>query len=333
MITPPTRISLGRLNTPLQLLERFDTGMDLPRIWVKRDDLTGSGLSGNKVRKLEFCIAEAIESGADTLIACGGIQSNQCRAVAIAGAELGLSVHLVLRGEENSHNTGNLLLDRICGATITYISADDYRSRIWPIMNAIADEYATRGRKAYPMGPGASNELGMWGYISACEELKRDFAEHQIDPRYVVLPTGTTGTQSGLILGSRLHKLNFNTLGIAVSGSVDSLKAKIEKDLIRWKDRFSPTTNVLGLYNEILGEYGGPGYGIAEPHIYELITRLATSTGIILDPVYTAKAFFGLLEERAKGRFSDAEDIVFIHTGGIFGLMAQSHLFSSSQIE
>ena len=323
----PSRRHLGRLQTPLVRLERFDPGFLTPRIWIKRDDLTGCGVSGNKVRKLEFCLAEALDKGCDTLIACGGVQSNLCRAVALLGAELGLKVHLVLRGEGTEPRTGNLFLDYLSGARITYVGADDYRSRIWPIMNAIADDYAKAGHKAYAMGPGASNEMGMWGYIVASEELKSDFAAAGITPGYVILPTGTTSTQSGLVLGSRLYDLAYKVVGISVGGSGTTLETKVQKDLVRWRDRFSPTQNVDGLHVQILDGYAVPGYGKADAHIFSLIADVARATGILLDPVYTAKGFHGMLTEAKRGRFSDAQDIVFVHTGGVFGLMAQSQNF------
>lgn len=319
----PPRIRLAQLPTPFQPLRRYVTEFERPRIWIKRDDMTGSAISGNKVRKLEYCIADAIDKGCDTLITCGGVQSNLCRAVALLGAQLGLHVHLVLRGEGDEQRDGNLFLAYLAGADFTYVSAQDYRTRLWPIMNDLADGYAARGHKAYAMGPGASNEVGLWGYLAAAEELKADFDREQIEPGYIVVPTGTTGTVAGLLLGTRIHGISARILGISVGGSGAVLETKLPKDFERWRQRYDPDQDVTRLHADIIDGYAGEGYGKASPAVFQLIIDLARTEGLVLDPVYTAKGFLGMLSEARLGRFADTNDIVFIHTGGIFGLFAQ----------
>jgi D-cysteine desulfhydrase len=323
----PPRRSLALLPTPLHLLERFPTGFQRPRIWIKRDDLTGAALSGNKVRKLEFCVGDALEQKSDVLITCGGSQSNLCRAVALVGAQLGLRVHLALRGEPTEHPDGNLFLAQLAGAAVTYVSAEDYRSRIWPVMNEIAARYASDGHRPYAMGPGASNEVGLWGYLMAAEELRTDFETHGISPGALIVATGTTSTVSGLLLGTRVFGLRAEVLGITVGGAGATLETKVVKDLVRWQTRYDPGQSVEGLQARILDGYVGPGYGRAEPHIYALIAQMARTEGILLDPVYTAKAFHGLLEETRRGRFDGCDDIVFVHTGGLFGLFPHRNDF------
>ena len=321
LIAQPPRLSLARLPTPLHRFERFPFDVDAPRVWIKRDDLTGSALSGNKVRKLEYCLADALKLGCDTLITCGGTQSNLCRAVALAGAQLGLRVHLVLRGEPTDLVTGNLFLDKLAGATITWASAADYRTKIWPIMNSIGDEYAAQGHKAYAMGPGASNEVGLWGYLDAAAELRDDMVRLGIKHARVYLATGTTGTLAGLLLGTRIRSLNAEIVGISVGGSGALLATKVPKDFARWRDRYAPDADVDGLPVKILDGYAGPGYGKAEPHVLAQIAEVARTEGVLLDPVYTGKAFYAMTCELSKEPRCD--DVIFLHTGGIFGLLAQ----------
>ena len=200
----PGRVDLARSGTPLQLLKRFSEQLGGPRIWVKRDDLTGFGLSGNKVRKLEFCIADALAQGCDTLLTCGGNQSNHCRATAVAARLLGLNVHLVLRSDDEPLSDGNLFIDQLLGATITTISKRQYSTDLEQINRDIVADYASRGHKVYTMPVGASDEVGLWGYIAASEELKADFSHHGIAPGHIVCPTGSGGTQAAPIAGQWL---------------------------------------------------------------------------------------------------------------------------------
>ena len=176
MIEWPARIKLAQLPTPLTKLEKFSQRFEDTTVWVKRDELTGTEVSGNKIRKLEFCIAEAQEQSCDTLITCGGIQSNHCRATAILGARLGMKVHLILRGEKPQIPEGNLLMDYLSGAEITYLNQSEWGGHE-ALAAGLQASYQAQGGKAFFIPVGASDEVGLWGYIKASEELQQDFSD------------------------------------------------------------------------------------------------------------------------------------------------------------
>ena len=204
----PRKIDLASTPTPLQYLERASTKWGCGhRLWVKRDDLTGSTLSGNKVRKLEFIAAHAIDNNCDTLITCGGVQSNHCRATAFVGAQLGLDVHLLLRGTEPAERDGNLLLDHLAGATVNHYPPQQYVREIDDLFVQWQTHYAENGRRALAIPTGGSDGIGVWGYIAACEELVVDFQRAAIEQAHIVTASGSGGTQAGLTLGAALHNL------------------------------------------------------------------------------------------------------------------------------
>ena len=211
----PRSVPLASLPTPVQKLERLSEVWEGPSIFVKRDDLTGSGLSGNKVRKLEFSVAEAIDRGADTLITCGGIQSNHARATAVAAVRMGLKPHLVLRGEDVSIGDGNLFIDRLLGCEFTFVTPEVYE-HIDETMEEIAGKLRSEGRKPYIIPEGASNEIGTFGYIRAAEEITRQTAESGLSIDTVLVATGSGGTLGGLLLGKKIFEAAFPPVGINV---------------------------------------------------------------------------------------------------------------------
>lgn len=319
----PSRIELAHLPTPLRPLRRLSRDLGGPTIWLKRDDLTGSGLSGNKVRKLEFSIAEALAQGADTLITCGGLQSNHCRATVVAGAQLGLKVHLVLRGLPAGTPDGNLFLDHLAGAEIATYPPPFYRARLNDIFHGLLEDYQRQGHRAHIIPLGASDPTGLWGYIAAADEMQSDFAKHDFKADHIVCATGSGGTLGGLILGNAIFNLGAQVWGVNVCDDADHFVKKIREDFKGWKEKYLSSVDVESLPINVLDGHVGPGYAQATHEVLETIARVAQTEGIILDPVYTGKAFHGLLDEIAKGRFPGAQNIVFIHTGGIYGLMAQ----------
>lgn len=319
----PRRIALARLPTPLQPLDRLSAELGGPRIWVKRDDLTESGAGGNKVRKLEFVIAEALHRGADTLITCGGLQSNHCRATALMGARLGLSVELVLRGESAGLPDGNLFLDQLAGATVHAYPARRYQAELDALLSSHAERLRAAGRRPFVIPTGASDGLGVWGYLAASEELAADFRAVGIRPRHVVVATGSGGTQAGLTAGLHLHAPFCRVHGVAVCDDAAWFHRKVRADLADWRSRSSSTLDLDSLDIHTLDAYIGPGYGIADDATLETIRRVARTEGLLLDPVYTGKAFHGMLQELAAGRLAEGDDLVFVHTGGIFGLFPQ----------
>lgn len=325
MIDFPPRLSLASLPTPLTKLNHYKGAPEGVSIWIKHDEMTGMEVSGNKIRKLEFCIAEAQAQGCVTLITCGGIQSNHCRATAVLGARLGLKVHLILRGEQPEVPEGNLLMDYLSGATITYLTQKQWGGHEDTAKEIQAD-YATKGSKAFFIPVGASDEVGLWGYIAAAQELKQDFERLQIDPEYVVCATGSGGTQGGLLVGAEIFDLNSQCVAFNVSDDADYFEKKIIADVEAWKRRYDLDFDLSSIEIRTAEGYLGPGYGVAEAPVFQTIAELAKADGIFLDPVYTGKAFHGMVNELNKGergQFPGAKNVVFVHTGGLFGVFPQ----------
>ena len=324
----PARISLARLPTPLEPLTRLSAAYGT-RIWIKRDDLTDTVASGNKIRKLEYSIGQALAEEADVLVTWGGVQSNHCRATAALAARLGLKSHLVLRGSEPNERDGNLLIGSLVGAEITFAPPERYQAMDDTYMDLQA-EYASQGLKTYRIPVGASDEVGLWGYINCANELKRDFESAGISPDAIVSATGSGGTLAGLIIGNALHELNTRVVAFNVCDDEAYFKHKISKDFVLWRDRYGSDLDIDQLPINVIDGYVGPGYGRATPEVFETIREVARLEGIVLDPVYTGKAFNALLQEIRSGKFEGLSDIVFIHTGGMLGLFPQKQkLFES----
>lgn len=344
MIPPfPAQLSLAHTPTPLRPLDRISEALGGPRIWLKCDDQTGSAVSGNKIRKLEFLMADALQRGCDTVVTCGGLQSNHCRATAVIAAQLGLACHLVLRGPKGlieqptsysvddaipsgSGYEGNLLLDALCGAEISVYSPRYFTHNLRTIFESVEKRYGESGRHCYSIPTGGSNGLGLWGYIAAAQEMLADFSAHGIEPGGVVCASGSGGTQGGLTLGFHLLASNVSVTGVAVCDSAEYFHRKIIDDVDQWQGLFMSSSPNLSesLSIQTIEEYIGPGYSVGYPELFECIRWAAKTEGVVLDPVYTGKAFYGLIEEIKKGRFVGVSDIVFVHTGGIYGLFPYS---------
>lgn len=331
--TFPPKLPLALLPSPFRALDRISSHLDGPRIWIKNDDMTGSLLSGNKVRKLEYTLARAKEEGCDTLITCGGLQSNHCRATALAGAKLGFKVHLILRGQDAPEPEGNLFLDRLAGANISVYSPQEYTAKLNEIFKTWIAHYEAQGHRAFAIPTGASDGIGIWGYIEASRELQKDFEREQIKPELVVCATGSGGTQAGLTLGFALQEIPLRVVGMAVCDSEQYFFEKAQADIRSWaehlpKGQFDRIASIVErVAVETNAAYIGPGYSLAYKEVYDTISLLAKEEGEVLDPVYTGKAFHGLLSEIKNGNFSHYKNIVFVHTGGIFGLFPYRHAF------
>lgn len=317
----PRRIHLARTGTPLEPLARTSAALGV-EVLVKRDDLTGAELTGNKVRKLEFLLAEAEDQRADTLITCGGEQSNHCRATALAAARRGLACRLVLRTDDPAHpppTTANILLDRLAGATIRWIARPE-----WARRNALMAEEAEAVRAAggtpYVIPEGGSNALGSWGYIACAAELADDLAALPARPTTIVYAAGSGGTGAGLVLGARLVGLDARVTGVNVCDDRDYFVRAITRiagDLTtRWK---LPVT-IAADDVDIADGHVGLGYARSRPEELATIRDVCRRDGVVLDPVYTGKAFHGVVTELARDRARFGERIVFVHTGGVFGL-------------
>ncbi len=324
-ITWPKKLNLAQLPTPFYPLQRLSKTLGGPTIWLKRDDLTGAVESGNKIRKLEYIFADAIAEGCDTVISCGGTQSNHCRATAALASRLGFHCHLILREDTSSEQlSGNLLLDHLLGATVETFAKKGFGSRLASRLQEAANTYELQGRKAYIIPTGASDATGLWGYIAASKELQKDFICNDINPDYVVCATGSGGTQAGLTLGMSLLDIKTQVLGIAVCDNADYFNKKVKKDWLDWQAKYASHIKLSNVVVNTNDDYIGEGYGIADQAVFNTIKMLAQTEGVVLDPTYTGKAFYGLLQEIKAGSFKQGQDIVFIHTGGIYGLMSQA---------
>lgn len=321
------KLNLANLPTPVYRLERIseEWGVDL---WIKRDDYTGAETSGNKIRKLEYTIAKALSEKAEVVITCGGIQSNHCRATAAVAAKVGIKSHLVLRIDEEPPVEGNYLLDKILGAEITFISRKDYSNSRGEIMAEIAKEYEAKGIKAYVIPEGASDGTGNFGYIEAVQEIVAQEKELGVNFDAIVCAVGSGGTYSGLFLGAKIYAPDKKVYGFNVCDDEEYFLNVCESIA-------SDTVKALGSDIEVKREemniidgYKGLGYAISKDEELLFITELARKEGVILDPVYTGKAFYGLYHELKKGRFSAHKHILFVHTGGLFGVFPKQEQFT-----
>ena len=311
------RIELANLPTPVYKLE--NVSRELGRnIWIKRDDFTGAEMSGNKVRKLEYSIAQALREGCDVLITAGGIQSNHARATAAAAARLGLRSHLVLNISETPSPEGNYLLDLMLGASITLLDEKEGVT-LSQKMEQIADEYRRSGHRPYIIPVGASNGIGNFGYINAVREIAEQEKKLGITFDSIVCAVGSGGTYSGLYLGNRFFRPGGRAVGITVSDNAEYFR-KVCGTIV------DQTLALLGEEPDaekdftFIDGYKGLGYAISKEDELRFISDIASREGIILDPVYTGKAFYGLYSEVKKGTFDSCSDILFIHTGGQYGL-------------
>jgi D-cysteine desulfhydrase len=332
-ISYPPRLDLANTPTPLELLKRLSNKLGV-ELYIKRDDLTGVSLSGNKIRKLEFVLADALDSGADTVLTCGGAQSNHARATAIAAATLGLSCRLILRTPDPSNPPaleGNILLNRLVGSEMVWITPGEYKRRD-QIFEREAAALRKSGRNPYIIPEGASNALGAWGYIRAAEELVDDLAnltDGMDRPTTIINATGSGGTSAGLILGTRMLGLNTRVVSINVCDDRDYFVQVIgeicENAIAKYKldISFSRKRDI-----EIIDGYVGRGYALSRPEELALLRDVASMEGIFLDPVYTGKAFFGMTQELRRDPNMFGDRIVFMHTGGIFGLFPKADEFA-----
>jgi D-cysteine desulfhydrase len=322
MRSAPPRLSLARLPTPLERLDRLSAAWGGPTVWVKRDDLTGFGMSGNKVRKLEYHLAAAQKAGADTLVTTGAAQSNHSRATAIAGAQHGFRVVLALRtpdGRPPAQLEGNLLLDRLAGAETRFVTPAEYERRD-EVLAAIAEDLRATGRSPWVIPEGASDALGMWGFVTAFEELSAQLDEIGEPVAAIWHAASSGGTTAGL--GWAADRLAFDVAiaGSSVGDSVPDLRRRIEAI---WADAVAthggdwPTPTML-----LTDDHVGLGYGLTTREELEIQAEATRLTGLILDPTYTGKAMVGLQREIASGRYRSGDHVVFWHTGGGFAVFS-----------
>jgi D-cysteine desulfhydrase len=308
--------------TPLERAPRLTEALGGPDIFVKRDDLLGLAAGGNKTRKLEFLVADALAQGADTLITCGAVQSNHCRLTLAAAVKEGLACRLVLEervpGAYDPEATGNNFLFNLMGVErVTVIPSG---SDMMKAMDKVADEVKAEGRHAYVIPVGGSNPIGATGYVACAQEIMAQTFEQGINIDYVVCASGSAGTQAGLVTGFYGCNMNVPVLGINVS------RAKRDQEELVY-DLVRRTAQHVGLNLEIpreavtcFDEYVGPGYSLPTPGMAEAVRLVARTEGILLDPVYTGKTMAGLIDLVRKGFFKKNHTVLFLHTGGSPGL-------------
>lgn len=329
MIRIPEKIDIANLPTKIEKLEKLSQKLGGPNIYIKRDDHTGSEISGNKIRKLEFSVKEAMDQGCDTLITCGGIQSNHCRATAAVAAKLSLKSCLVLKGSSDAECDGNLFLDKLLGAEIRFVTPDEYKDRRMEIMEKIKIEMDKKGFKPYIIPEGASNGIGSFGYYKAMEEIMAQEKELGVHFDGIVIATGSGGTYSGLLLASKVLNYTGQVYGVNVCDNEELFKSRIYEILNESINYLNVNLNFSKDEIHIIDGYVGKGYALSRKEELEFIHEFAKLEGIILDPVYTGKAMYGLTEEIKKGSFSQCKNLLFIHTGGIFGVFPGKNLFEN----
>lgn len=351
----PPRLDLARLPTRIQPLPRLSDALPVD-LFVKRDDETGSDLSGNKIRKLDFLLAEAMRERADCVLTCGGVQSNHARATAAAARRLGLDAILFLRtcdGRPPENRDGNLLLDVLVGSEVRFVTPEAYADRD-SLLREEANRLRDAGRRPYVVPEGGSNALGACGYLEAFDEISRQGVESLEPPGadpdagvecglawdHIVCATGSGGTVAGLLLGARRANASVRIWGVPVVDNGAIFAERVRGIVREFEARFGQIDSSrrqleLEPTLQFLDGYEGPAYAVPFPEELDLIRQTAREDGLLLDPVYTGKAFYGLLEEARRGRFELARTatsaegsqrrkprVLFLHTGGIFSLFA-----------
>ena len=318
----PHKIDLARTPTPVEPLPRMSAKIGLELI-VKRDDLTGTALSGNKVRKLEFLLADALAQGADMVITGGGEQSNHCRATAVAAARMGLGCVVLLRVPDPNQPpplSGNSLLDALVGAEIRWIDPTQWVGRV-ELFEQVAQTLRAAGRRPYVIAEGGSSPVGVWGYVQCVEEMADQLADANCTLLYAA---GSGGTGAGLLLGVKRLGLPCRVVGVNVCNDrayfVKTIGTLVEQTIARYGTDHGLDVPFQRSEIEILDGYVGRGYAKSRPEELALIRDLARAEGLILDPVYTGKAFYGMVEQHLRTPGSLGRRVLFLHSGGIYGL-------------
>jgi len=313
------RINLAHLPTPFDEASNLSSFLRGPRIFFKRDDLTGLSCGGNKIRKLEFLIAYALEKKADYVVTGGGTQSNHACQTASVCNKSGLKVRLVLKKPDEFNYQGNLLLEKLMGADIKFVEVKKLEE-LEEAMKRECEDLAGKGHNPYYIPMGGSNYLGVLAYALSMKEIMAQAGERNLKTDRIVTACGTGGTIAGLILGKRLLDLNCNITGISV-GATDNLKDTISAIVSEGAQAINFRCTCHDDIN-IYYDYVGPSYGEMTPATKEAIEIVAKTEGIFLDPVYTGKAMAGLIDFIRKGLIGKDETIVFLHTGGLPAIFA-----------
>lgn len=304
--------------TPLEFLPRFSKVLGGPNVFIKRDDLLGLAAGGNKTRKLEFLVADALASNADTLITCGAVQSNHCRLTLAAAVKEGLRCRLVLEervpGSYRPDASGNNFLFRLLGAEqIRVVPAG---TDMLAAMQTAAEDVTREGRRAYIIPGGGSNAIGATGYVACAQEIQDQLFEQNLIIDSLCVASGSAGTHAGLLVGFHGCNMNIPIVGIGVSRDPEDQNQLVHQLAHRTAERVGVNQNIPTEAVVTFGEYWRPGYSLPNPEMVEAVILLARTEGILLDPVYTGKAMAGLIGLARQGYFKKGENVLFVHTGG-----------------
>jgi D-cysteine desulfhydrase len=310
------RVAIAHLPTPLEPLPRLTALLHGPELWVKRDDQTGLATGGNKTRKLEFLVADALQNKADTLITCGAAQSNHARQTAAAAAKFGLDCVLVLRGAAPTEVQGNLLIDQLVGAQVVWAGDRPLDQRMEEVARVLREEE----HRPYVVPYGGSNPVGVRGYVAAMEELVLQCEQRDLIFDHVVFATSSGGTQAGLALGAEALGYEGHILGISVEPEANALGQTLAELAMATAEHLDLAVSLGPEDFAVNDDYLGGGYGVVGAVEREAIGAVGRAEGLLLDPVYTGRALGGLMDMIRGGAFGSDERVLFWHTGGTTGL-------------
>lgn len=324
------RVHITHGPTPLEFLPRLTEALGGPNLYIKRDDCTGLGSGGNKTRKLEFLMADAVKHGADTIITQGATQSNHARQTVAIAVKMGMKCEILLEDRtgfkvENYKKSGNVFLDHLYGARVRELPGGTDMNAA---MSVVAEELRAEGRRPYIIPGGGSNPIGALGYVTCALEMVNQFNTLDLRVDCVVHATGSAGTQAGLVVGLEGTRSQIPVLGIGVRAAREAQETNVYNLAVK-------TAELLGVPGCVEREsvmancdYVGGGYGVPTPGMVEAVTLMARLEGILLDPVYSGKGMAGLIDLCRKGHFKKGENVVFLHTGGAVALYGYMDAFS-----
>ena len=325
-----SRVDLCHQPTPLEEMPRLSAALDGPKFWIKRDDCTGLATGGNKTRKLEFLLADALQQGADMLVTQGAVQSNHVRQTAAAACKFGLDCHALLERRvpdraADYETTGNVLFDHIFGTTIEFRPPGlDMNAEA----RAVTEKFAANGRKPYLIPGGGSNEIGALGYVSCAYEMLAQFDAQGLDVGWIVLASGSAGTHAGLLAGLHAAGSDIPVMGISVRQPRERQIAAVHK--LAEATAAQLTDTPLSLEKTLIDDgYVGAGYGLPTEGTIAAINLIARKEGVLLDPVYSAKGLAGMIGLTEQKFFDSQKDVVFLHTGGAAALFAYGNQLAS----
>jgi L-cysteate sulfo-lyase len=325
-----SRVDLCHQPTPLEEMPRLSAALNGPKFLIKRDDCTGLATGGNKTRKLEFLLADALQQGADMLITQGAVQSNHVRQTAAAACKFGLDCHALLERRvpdraADYETTGNVLFDHIFGTTIEFRPPGlDMNAEA----RAVTEKFAVNGRKPYFIPGGGSNEIGALGYVSCAYEMLAQFDAQGLDVGWIVLASGSAGTHAGLLAGLHAAGSDIPVMGISVRQPRERQIAAVHKLAVATAAQLTDTP--LSLEKTMIDDgYVGAGYGLPTEGTIAAINLIARKEGVLLDPVYSAKGLAGMIGLTEQKFFDSQKDVVFLHTGGAAALFAYGNQLAS----